>query len=125
MPSCTLTRGIAVLGLLLMPWAAAQAAPDPAVRGWLSDLVTRIDAVDRVGRRAGAGRKVGTVTVHVEIGADGSVQGAEIERSSGSRALDQRALRAVQGVSPFTAPPAALLTEAGLVDLSIPVQLGR
>jgi TonB family protein len=99
--------------------------PGPAARAWLSDLVTRIDAADRAERRAGSGRRAGTVVVHVEIGADGALQRAEVERSSGSPALDQRALRAVRGVGPLSAPPAGLLGSAGVADLSIPVELGR
>ncbi|MGH1574155.1 energy transducer TonB [Methylobacterium sp. P31] len=126
MPSRSLTRRMAALVLLLVPWPApAREASDPAVRGWLSNLVTRIDAVDRTARPTGSGRMAGTVVVRVEIAVDGSVQRAEIERSSGSRGLDQRALRAVQGISPFTAPPPALLDATGVANLSIPVELGR
>ncbi|MGT2481875.1 energy transducer TonB [Methylobacterium oryzae CBMB20] len=101
------------------------AAPGPAARAWLSDLVTRIDAADRAERRPGPGRGRGTVVVHVQIAADGAVQAAEVEESSGSPKLDQRALRAVQGISPAPVPPAALLGGTGTVDLSIPVELGR
>lgn len=115
-----------VFGLTLSPGAAgARTAPGPAARAWLSDLVTRIDAADRAGTRPGPDRGRGTVVVHVQIAADGAVQGAEIEESSGSPRLDERALRAVQGISPAPVPPAALLGEDGIVDLSIPVALGR
>ncbi|SEO49639.1 protein TonB [Methylobacterium sp. UNC300MFChir4.1] len=115
-----------VFGLALSSAAvAARTAPGPAARAWLSDLVTRIDAADRAGTRPGPGRGRGTVVVHVQIAADGVVQGAEIEESSGSAKLDQRALRAVQGISPAPAPPAALLGVDGIVDLSIPVALGH
>ncbi|SDN06293.1 protein TonB [Methylobacterium phyllostachyos] len=85
----------------------------------------RIDAADRAERRTGSGRRAGTVVVHVEIATDGALQLAEIERSSGSPALDQRALRAVRGVGPLSAPPAGLVGSAGVADLSIPVELGR
>lgn len=125
MPPCSLIRGIVALGLMALSWVPAWAAPVRAVRGWLSDLVTRIDTVDRADRRARAGRRAGTAMVRVEIAADGSVRRAAIERSSGSRVLDRRALRAVRGVSPVAAPPAALLAGAGVVDLSIPVRLAR
>lgn len=131
MPKRVLIHGAVLLGLLLAARnVPAQEASEPAVRNWLSDLVTRIDAADRAGRRtssgrSGAGRRAGTVVVHVEIAPDGAVRQAEIERSSGSPGLDQRALRAVRGAGPLTAPPAALLGEAGVADLSIPVELGR
>ncbi|MCJ2058464.1 energy transducer TonB [Methylobacterium sp. J-048] len=125
MSSRLLTHGIVVLGLLLVPWSAqARTGVSPAVRTWLSALVTRIDAVDRTERRGTTRGAAGTVVVRVEIAADGSVRQAEIERSSGSRGLDQRALRAVQGASPFKAPPAELLAETGMADLSVPVQFG-
>ncbi|MBW4968620.1 energy transducer TonB, partial [Pseudoalteromonas sp. CR1] len=61
----------------------------------------------------------------VEVAADGAVRRAEIERSSGSHAIDQRALDAVRAVSPFTAPPAELLAGADVADLSFPLQLRR
>ncbi|MCJ2136365.1 TonB family protein [Methylobacterium sp. J-026] len=126
MPLQVLVHRITVLGLLLGPWAAqAREMPGPAARSWLSDLVTRIDAADRAERRTGSGRRAGTVVVHMEIAADGAVQQAEIERSSGSPALDRRALRAVQAVGLLTAPPAGLLSGSGMADLSIPVDLGR
>jgi TonB family protein len=138
MPSRMLALGIVAVGLLLVPWAAsARGAQGPTVRAWLSDLVTRIDAVDRTGSRPRPARRAGTVLVHVQIAADGSLQRAEIEQTSGSPDLDQRALRAVQGAVQGTiagtgrgtgrlaAPPAGLLGEAGVADLSIPVDLGR
>lgn len=114
------------LGLLLIPCALpVRAMPGPTVRAWLSDLVTRIDAADRAGRRPGSGRRAGTVVVRVEISADGALQQAEVEHSSGSPDLDQRALRAVRGVGPLSAPPIGLLGTAGVADLSIPVELDR
>ncbi len=126
MPLQVLVHRIALLGLLLGPWAAvARDTPGPAARNWLSDLVTRIDAADRADRRTGSGRRAGTVVVHLAIAADGAVRQAEIAHSSGSPALDRRALRAIQALGPLTAPPAGLLSGSGMADLSIPVDLGR
>lgn len=142
MSSRRLAPGIVAVALFLVPGIAPVCgAQGPTVRAWLSDLVTRIDAADRMGSRTRpgrrAGRRAGTVVVHVEIAADGSLQLAEIERSSGTPELDQRALRAVQGavqgksqdnsqgIGPLAAPPAALLGGSGVADLSIPVDLGR
>ena len=126
MPSLVPARRTFFLALLLAACATpVRAMPGPAARAWLSDLVMRIDAADRAERRPGSGRRAGTVVVHVEIAADGALQLAEIERSSGSPALDQRALRAVRGVGPLSAPPTGLVGSAGVADLSIPVELGR
>lgn len=125
MSSRLLIHGTVVLGLLMPGLAEARAGVAPAVRDWLSTLVTRIDMADRRGVQGKGHVAAGTVVVRVEIAADGSVRQAAIERSSGSRGLDRRALRAVQAAGPFKAPPDELLTEAGVTDLSIPVQLGR
>lgn len=120
------TRRILLVGLLMIACAApVRAMPGPAARAWLSDLVTRIDSADRAERRPGSARRGGTVVVRVEIAADGALQRAEVERSSGSPSLDQRALRAVRGVGPLSAPPPGLVGSAGVADLSIPVELGR
>ncbi|MCJ2092291.1 energy transducer TonB [Methylobacterium sp. J-072] len=125
MSSRLLTHGTVLLGLLLVPWPAqARTGVTPAVRSWLSALVTRIDAVDRTDRRGQTRGAAGTVVVHVAIAPDGSVRQAEIESSSGSPGLDQRALRAVRGASPFKPPPAELLAETGVADLSVPVEFG-
>jgi TonB family protein len=127
MTSRVLIPGTVVLGLLLIAWAdpaPARERSDRAVRNWLSRLVTRIDAADQAARRPGSNRGAGSAVVRVEVAADGSVQRAEIEESSGSPSLDQRALRAVQGVGPLPAPPSALLGLTGVADLSIPVELG-
>ena len=126
MPLRAFIHGTVMLGLLLVPSGVpAWAGPERAVRRWLSDLVMRIDAQDRAARRPGASRRTGTVVIHVEIAADGTVQQVEVERSSGVPDLDRRALRAVRGVSPLPAPPPAVLGLSGAADLSIPVELGR
>ncbi|MCJ2071289.1 energy transducer TonB [Methylobacterium sp. J-030] len=126
MPLPVFARRIPFLGLLLIACASpVRAMPGPSARAWLSDLVTRIDAADRAERRAGSERRAGTVVVRVEIAAGGALQRVEVERSSGSPDLDQRALRAVRGVGLLSAPPAGLLGSAGVADLSIPVELGR
>ena len=126
MPRRAIIHWAFVLGRLLVAWdVPSRAGPDRTSRRWLSDLVTRIDAQDRSGRRPGSARRTGTVVIHVEIAADGTVQQIEVERGSGMPELDQRALRAVRGVSPLPAPPSTLLGLSGVADLSIPVELGR
>lgn len=117
---------IAVLGLLLFAGpSASREAISPAVRDWLSAFITKIDEADSALHHPVASKPAGTVVVRVEVAADGEVKRAEIERSSGSHILDQRALDAVRSVSPFTAPPAELLAGADVTDLSFPLQLRR
>ncbi|WP_456685733.1 energy transducer TonB family protein [Bradyrhizobium sp. P5_C11_2] len=116
----------AVLGLLL--FASPSTSRDdvsPAVRDWLSAFITKIDEADGGRRQSIASKTGGTVVVRVEVAADGVVKRAEIERSSGSRALDQRALDVVRAVSPLTSPPAELLAGADVTNLSFPLQLRR
>jgi protein TonB len=111
--------------LLLADPSASRDSASPAVRDWLSTFITKIDEADRARPPRVGYEPAGTVVVHVEVGADGLVRQAQIERGSGSTTLDRRALDAVRAVSPFTAPPAELLTEAGVTDLSFPIRLGR
>lgn len=116
----------AVLGLLLLAGpGASRDNVSPAVRDWLSAFITKIDEAERAGHRPAARKTASTVVIRVEVAADGAVRRAEIERSSGSHAIDQRALDAVRAVSPFTAPPAELLAGADVADLSFPLQLRR
>jgi protein TonB len=126
MPTRYISAYGAVLGLLLLAGpSASREGGSPAVRDWLSAFITKIDETDRAQRSNASSKATGTVVIRVEVAADGSVRRAEIERGSGSAALDHRALNAVRAVSPFTAPPAELLTEAGIVDLSFPLRFGR
>ncbi|MCJ2053937.1 energy transducer TonB [Methylobacterium sp. J-070] len=115
-----------MLGLLLAAGpSVSRDGVSPAVHDWLSAFITKIDEADHA-RRPSAGNKAsGRVVVRVEVAEDGTVKRAEVERSSGSSALDQRAIAAVRAVSPFTAPPAELLAGADVTDLSFPLQLGR
>lgn len=126
MPIRLLPAAMAVLGVLLASGAgSARSGISPVVQDWLSALITKIDDADRAQRSSAAHRTAGTVVVHVQVAADGSIRQTDIERSSGSRAVDQRALDAVQAASPFTAPPPELLTETGVTDLSFPISLER
>lgn len=119
-PAC-----VAVLGFLLLggPSIARDDVPS-TVRSWLSSFITKIDAADRA-RRSKTDKTAGTVVVRVEVAADGSVRRPEIERSSGSRLLDQRAIDALRAVASFDPPPAVMLTPAGVTDLSFQLHLGR
>jgi protein TonB len=60
----------------------------------------------------------GTVMVTVAIRADGSVEGVEIDRSSGSRVLDVSVAKIVQLAGPFKPFSAALRKEADILHIT-------
>jgi protein TonB len=60
----------------------------------------------------------GTVLVTVAIRADGSVERIEIDRSSGSRVLDQAVERIVQLSAPFKPFPAAVKRETDVLHIT-------
>ena len=93
----------------------------PRDRDWVSTVVTRISEADR--KTADGVEARGSVTIRVRIGADGSLDGVEVDQGSGSAALDERAIRAVRAASPFRPPPATLLSLEGYTELSFPLQL--
>ena len=116
-----------LLGALALAPGDIRARPRdriaPAVRDWISGVVTKIGETDRGRVRGSRGGASGTVTIRVRIAADGSVDRVEIERSSGSPDLDRRARTAARDAGPFRPPPASLLTAAGSTELSFPVSL--
>ncbi|MCE4226732.1 energy transducer TonB [Methylobacterium sp. C25] len=67
----------------------------------------------------------GTVTIRIRIGSEGMLEGAAIEESSGSDALDRRALQAAKAAAPFSPPPAKLLTLEGFTELAFAVEFAR
>ena len=105
------------------PLARDQTSPE--VRDWLSAVITKISQADSKEANPSRRKPSRAVIVRVQIAADGFVNRVEVERSSGSPDLDQRARSVVRAASPFNPPPAPLLTEAGTTELSFPVQLGR
>jgi protein TonB len=120
-------RFLALAGCLLCLSAAVSARnlPDggPAVTEWLSDVVTKVDTAARAGappRRAG---RFGTVTVRIRVAADGSLRGVTVEKSSGTEALDRRAVAAIKTAAPFEPPPSELLAEDGITELAFPLEL--
>lgn len=116
-------RGLG-LALLLLGTGASQARDrtGAVVRAWVSEVIDIIDGAVQKQAFPGRGR---TVTVRVQVAADGFVNRVAVERSSGSADLDQRATALIRAAGPFRPPPAPLLTRAGTTDLSFPVRLGR
>jgi len=95
------------------------------VRDWLSGVITRITKAEGETAHPARRKASGTVTIRVEIAADGFVNRVAVERSSGLPDLDERARSLVRAASPFAPPPPQLLTKGGTTELSFPLQLGR
>jgi protein TonB len=111
-------------------WEAYQKLPKRKFIGARTEGVAYAEYVDqwrqkieRVGtanfpddaRRQGT---FGTVLVTVAIRADGSVEKVEIDRSSGSRVLDQAVARIVQLSGPFRPFPAAVKRETDVLHIT-------
>ncbi|WP_231912880.1 energy transducer TonB [Sterolibacterium denitrificans] len=68
--------------------------------------------IERVGNlnypQAARGRVYGTLVLTVEIKSDGSINAITIDRSSGTRVLDEAAIRIVNQAAPFPAFPPSL-----------------
>lgn len=125
--SFALRIGLCVL-LLAIGHAQAQAqsrvqSTSAQVRDWVSDVVTKIAEADRSRDDRSRTKMQGTVTMRIEVAADGFVNRVEVEHSSGSDDLDQRARSAARAASPFGPPPPSLLTNAGTTELSFPLRL--
>lgn len=103
----------------------AQSRATPEVRDWLSGVVAKVDAsVGDRGGGTGSGART-RVGLRVAVAADGVVRQVVVERGSGSRRIDGRAVVAVEAAGSFPAPPRELLTEDGTTTLSFPVEVPR
>lgn len=108
---------------LLGSVAPSEAGAPLGVQRWLSSVLAKIDAADRSRTPRRQMSRSMTVEVRVRIAEDGSVLLVEVERSSGSRSLDERAVAAVKAAGPFAAPPAQMLMANGTTELSFPLSL--
>lgn len=137
---CASLVSVAILGEPESAVAGSQLQPKerPASRQspeqWVAMVVTKVsrsgqeafqDLPSSISRNSRAAIAEGTVTIRVRIGADGTLEGAKIEESSGSDALDRRALQAAKAAAPFKPPPANLLTLEGFTELAFAVEFAR
>ncbi len=101
------------------PPAEDVAAPDRSYLATIRNLIERHKVYPDSARRRG---DTGSVTVRFTVTPAGRVSDLLIERSSGSRALDDAAVRTVRRASPLPSPPG--VTAGGLpVRLTISFQL--
>lgn len=122
----SIARWVSLCAVLLAPCEIlAREKTSLEVRNWLSGVTTKIDKADRERANPSRSKTPDTVMIRVQIAADGFVKLVEIEKSSGSPDLDQRARAVVQAASPFKPPPSLLLTTAGTTELSFPLRLGK
>ena len=108
---------------LLGSVGTGEAAAPVSVQRWLSSVLVKIEAADRSRAPRQSGGRSATVEVRVRVGEDGSVLAVEVERSSGTRSLDERAIAAVKAAGPFAPPPAQMLMANGTTELSFPLTL--
>ena len=123
---CAFACRAGLLAVLLVPGGAqARDQVSAEVQDWLSAVITKITEANSKDAKPSRRKPSLAVIVRVEIAADGFVNRVDVERSSGSPDLDERARSLVRAASPFSPPPAPLLTKAGTTELSFPLRLGR
>src|SRR3954464_5980067 len=93
------------------PLARDQTSPE--VRDWLSAVITKIGKADHEQANRSRGKTSGTVTVRVQVAADGFVNRVEVERSSGSPDLDQRARSVVRAASSLQSATGSAVDRGG------------
>lgn len=84
---------------------------------WETALLTRLDQAKHM--PPAAVKQHGVVLLHFTMDRDGKVSAVKIEKSSGTDALDQEALAALQRAQPLPPPPAEV--PGATLDLIVPV----
>ena len=130
----TLVEGISVpdipttSGLKISTWN-----PDGVVGNGSDDYLTqqnylemvrfRIERYRRYPKIARARNIEGRVTIRFVITTEGGVREVEVAKRSGTKALDQAALKAVQDAAPFPKPPGYLFKGEILLELTVAFEL--
>ena len=96
---------------------SAKGAPDIRAR-YLARVAALLEKAKRYPLLARRRGQEGTAVVRFSIGADGTLSGLEVARSSGARLLDEAAMDMVRRAAPFPPVPAEL---GGALVLSVPV----
>lgn len=123
-PRSVLLTGCLCLGLsLLCSVGTGDAAAPAGVQRWLSTVLAKIEATDRSHAPSRDRGRFFTVEVRVRVAQDGSVLAVDVESSSGTPSVDERAIAAVKAAGPFAPPPPEMLMANGTTELSFPLKL--
>ncbi|MCC6533600.1 MAG: energy transducer TonB [Burkholderiales bacterium] len=85
---------------------------------YIEDWRTKIERVGEMNYPAAARGIYGNLQVSVSIRADGSLEGAEISRSSGRKVLDEAAIRIVRLASPFAPFPPDIAQDTDILSIT-------
>ena len=67
----------------------------------------------------------GTLSLHVAVRSDGTLEGIRVVRSSGHEVLDQAAVRIVELAAPFAPFPPGIKRKTDVLDITVPWQFQR
>jgi protein TonB len=100
--------------------ASGAAASSTEIRNqYLAELARRIDRGKRYPKASRRRGEQGIVQLHFVVQADGRLTDISVQRSSGSKRLDEAAISAVRRVSPINPIPASLGSDA--LSISVPI----
>ena len=102
------------------PSANPQGATSNAGPSWETALLNRLAQAKRTPPSTQANKQRGVVLLRFTMDRDGKVLSVGIEKSSGTAALDQEALAAIQRAQPLPAPPPEVTGNP--LDLIVPVE---
>ncbi|MDO9221687.1 MAG: energy transducer TonB, partial [Thiobacillus sp.] len=87
---------------------------------YVEDWVTKVERVGNVNYPEAARRQgvYGSLKLTVSIRVDGSLEGVEVDRSSGSKILDAAAVKIVELASPYAAFPADMRKKTDILSIT-------
>ena len=110
-PQISDAEDTAVAGWQEDPKPLAETVPSSGDRpilsetAYISQVQQKIEAQKQYPKRAQRRNHQGVVKLVFTIGNEGEIVSAHIEKSSGSRILDQAAMEALEKAAPFSRPP--------------------
>jgi periplasmic protein TonB len=85
---------------------------------YIEDWRTKIERIGELNYPAAARGIYGSLQVSVAIRADGSLEGVEINRSSGHKVLDEAAIRIVRQAAPFAPFPPDIAKDTDILSIT-------